>query len=225
MLVIRGLEYQYPGAVRPALCGLDLRIRPGEILGIRGPAGSGKSALIHILAGRIRDYSGTIHFQDWDYLEWNRNVFERVGVSLSAPSLFQKLTARENLAAFAPLYRGEKESIPELLERAGLRHLADGSKAAKRPARGLTDPERKRLDLARALLHRPECLFADEPMAGLSTAEAEPIRNLLLEHRKSGRAALLTSEGGEALRGICDRWLTLQDGAVAEAAGVGGSAA
>ncbi len=101
MIRIRDLSFSFPGRSRPILRDLEFRIGPGESFGILGPSGSGKTVLMRILAGTLRDYQGAVLFKEKDYLSWNREFYERVGVSLAAPALFRKLTVEENLAAVA----------------------------------------------------------------------------------------------------------------------------
>jgi fluoroquinolone transport system ATP-binding protein len=210
MLRIRNLSYAYPGATRPALRGLDFHIESGEIFGILGPAGSGKTTLIRVLAGLIRDYQGDVSFLDQDYLAWSREFYERIGVSLSAPALFQKLSAEENLSAVARLYRGGTGPVAELLGQAGL------TACAKRRAGDLPPGMRKRLDLARALLPRPACLFADEPLAGLDGEEAALVKNMLAGQKRAGRSVAVATSDASLIHGLCDRWITLAAGEMTE---------
>jgi fluoroquinolone transport system ATP-binding protein len=213
MIRVQNLAYAFPGESRAALRGLDFRIGPGEIFGILGPAGSGKTVLVKILAGLIRDYQGQVSFLDKDYLAWSREFYERIGVSLSEPALFRKLTAEENLSAVARLYRGETEQVGTLLARVGL------AASARRRAGLLSPGMRKRLDLARSLLPRPDCLFADEPLAGLDGQEADMVRCMLAGQKKAGRSAVVATSDASWIHGLCDRWITLAAGAMTETRG------
>lgn len=210
MIRIRNLSYGFPGAPRAALRGLDFRIEAGEIFGILGPAGSGKTVLIRILAGLIRDYQGEVTFQDKDYRDWSRDFYERIGVCLRAPALFHGLSAEENLSSMARLYRGDTEPVPLLLGQAGL------AAAGKWRAGGLLPGMRKRLDLARALLARPDCLIADEPLAGLDGQEAALVKNMLAGQKRAGRSVAVATSDASLIHGLCDRWITLADGAMTE---------
>lgn len=205
MIRIRNLSYAFPGETRAALRGLDFRIEGGEIFGILGPAGSGKTVLIRILAGLIRDYQGNVSFLDKDYPAWSREFYERIGVCLTAPALFQKLSAQENLSAVARLYRGDTEPAAVLLAQAGLAAFA------RQRAGGLLPGMRKRLDLARALLPRPDCLIADEPLAGLDGQEAALVKNM-----RAGRSVAVATSDASLIHGLCDRWITLADGGMTE---------
>jgi fluoroquinolone transport system ATP-binding protein len=210
MIRIRNLSYAFPGGSRAALRGLDFRIESGEIFGILGPSGSGKTVLIRILAGLIRDYQGEVSFRDKEYGAWSREFYERIGVSLRAPAVFRKLSAEENLSAVARLYRGDTQPVGELLRQAGLVSVA------KRRAVGLAPGMRKRLDLARALAHRPDCLIADEPLAGLNEEEAALVKDMLAGQKRAGRSVVLASSDASLIHGLCDRWIVLAEGAMTE---------
>jgi ABC-type multidrug transport system ATPase subunit len=206
MIRVRGLGFTYPGGSRPALQGLDLDVGPGEIFGILGPTGSGKTTLVRILAGILRAYRGEVSFLGKDYPAWSRDFYERIGVSLAAPALFASLSAGENLTASARLYRAGTRSAGELL---GLAGLADH---AKRRAGTLAAGARKRLDLARALAHRPDCLIADEPLSGLDGQEAGLARNMLMGQKRSGASVVMAASDASLIHGLCDRWIDLADG-------------
>jgi fluoroquinolone transport system ATP-binding protein len=210
MIRIRNLSHVFPGETRAALRDLDFQIEPGEIFGILGPTGSGKTVLIRVLAGLIRDYQGDVSFLDKDYRAWSRGFYERIGVCLRAPTLFRKLSAEENLSAMARLYRGDTEPVPALLRQAGLAGVA------RQRAGGLPPGTRKRLDLARALVSRPDCLIADEPLAGLDGQDAALIKNMLAGQKRAGRSVAVATSDASLIHGLCDRWISLADGAMTE---------
>ena len=210
MIRIRDLAYTFPGGTRAALRGLDFHIEPGEIFGILGPAGAGKTVLIRVLAGLIRDYRGAVSFLGKDYAAWSREFYERIGVSLGTPALFRNLSAQENLSAVARLYRGDTEPVQALLGQAGL------AAVARKRAGGLPPGMRKRLDLARALLPRPDCLLADEPLAGLDGQEAILVKNLLTGRKRAGRSVVVATSDASLIEGLCDRWMALAEGAMTD---------
>jgi fluoroquinolone transport system ATP-binding protein len=205
VLQVRALAYAYPGSPRLALQGVDFSVSKGEIFGIMGPAGAGKSTLLRILAGRIRDYTGSVSFLGKDYLAWSRDFYESIGASLDVTAVFRKLSVRENLSAYARLYR-EYEPVATLLERAHLIGQADQSPAS------LTGGMRKRLDVARALLPKPECLFTDEPLAGLEGSEVGQMMGLLNAQKRAGRSIVLATSDASLIHGLCDRWISLAEG-------------
>ena len=129
-------------------------------------------------------------------------------VSFEQPSLFNKLTARENLRTFAALYPGTTRDPDELLARLGLAEAAD------RRVGEFSKGMRVRLDLARALQHRPRVLFLDEPTSGLDPVWAEAVRALVREEAERGAAVLLTTHDMVTADAIADRVALLVRGRV-----------
>jgi fluoroquinolone transport system ATP-binding protein len=140
---------------------------------------------------------------------WDRNYYRRIGVAFEAPNHYLKLTARENLQLFAGLYGGETEAPDVLLERVGLSQDAD--KLVGEFSKGM----RGRLTLARALLHRPELLFLDEPTAGLDPVTARRIRQVIREARRGGATVFLTTHDMVTADELCDRVAFLVGGRMA----------
>jgi fluoroquinolone transport system ATP-binding protein len=210
MIAVRSLGYAYPKAASIALHGLDLQIGQGGILVLAGPAGAGKSTFQKILVGLLRDYSGTVEFLGKELKEWSRDFYERIGACPQAPAFFLKLTALENLAYAARLYSGSRgmEPVPALLDQVGL------SPDAAKPVGGYTPEMKTRLGLARALLHRPEALFLDEPLAGLDPGNASQIKELIRSQGRAGRTVLLTTRDISLADELGDRVAFLSEGRI-----------
>jgi ABC-type multidrug transport system ATPase subunit len=205
VIQVRNLSYAYPSSSRLVLQDIGFTIAKGEIFGIMGPAGAGKSALMGILAGRIRDFNGSVSFHGKDYQKWSRDFYETVGVSLEPTPVFRNLSVRENLTAYARLY-GECESVAALLERACL------TAQSEQRAGTLTPGMRKRLDVARALLPKPQYLLTDEPLSGLQGSEVGQMMGLLSAQKRAGRSIVIATSDASLIHGLCDRWISLAEG-------------
>jgi fluoroquinolone transport system ATP-binding protein len=201
--------FQYPGAARPAVTGLTFGVERGEIFGFLGPSGAGKSTTQNVLIRLLDGYDGTVTVLGRDLRTWGRDYYRRIGVSFEAPNHYLKLTARENLALFAGLYGWNTREPDDLLDRVGL--LPDADKRIGEFSKGM----RGRLTLARALLHKPELLFLDEPTAGLDPTSARRVRDLLLEIRADGATIFLTTHDMVTADQLCDRVAFLVDGRMA----------
>lgn len=183
-----------------ALDGVDLDLNGGEAVALLGPNGAGKTTLLTILAGVTRPGGGA--------LEWGDAVAPRVGWVPQRPSLYPRLSARENLRLFAALEgAGDDAAIADdLVARADLGEVAD------RPASGLSTGTLQRLNLAIALAGRPSVLLLDEPTATLSPDQRRRLWRWLDELRDGGLALLFSTQSVDEAARHGDRLLVLAGG-------------
>jgi lipopolysaccharide export system ATP-binding protein len=195
--------------------GVSLSLAAGEVVGVLGPSGAGKTTLFRALVGEVAMTSGRVELDGVDVSRdplWRR-ARRGVGYLPQTPSVLWDLTVEENLATFetlcgAPQPRGAAAwaSEVELSERLTVR------------AGELSGGERRRLELARALVAGPQVLVCDEPFAGIDPAGAERLGRLLQRRAEAGTAVLLADHHvAEALL-VCHRAVLLLDGRI-EAAG------
>jgi fluoroquinolone transport system ATP-binding protein len=187
---------------------IDLQIARGEILGFLGPSGAGKSTAQKILIGLLKSYQGTVTVFGRDLKAWRSDYYERIGVAFEQPNHYLKLSALENLAYFRSLYAGETEEPQALLELVGL--ADDGKKPVSQFSKGMG----MRLNVARALLNKPELLFLDEPTSGLDPVNARQIKDLLQRKRQEGMTIFLTTHNMTVADELCDRVAFLIDGVI-----------
>jgi fluoroquinolone transport system ATP-binding protein len=206
---VHSFGFTYPGAQRPAVHDVASSVEPGEIFGFLGPSGAGKSTTQNVLIRLLDGYEGKVAVLGKDLRAWDRGYYRRIGVAFEAPNHYLKLTARENLQLFAGLHGGGTEDPGALLERVGLEQ--DGDKLVAEFSKGM----RGRLTFARALLHRPELLFLDEPTAGLDPVTARRIRQVIREARAGGATVFLTTHDMVTANELCDRVAFLVDGQIA----------
>jgi fluoroquinolone transport system ATP-binding protein len=206
---VHSFGFTYPGAQRPAVRAVAFAVEPGEIFGFLGPSGAGKSTTQNVLIRLLDGYEGKVVVLGKDLRAWDRGYYRRIGVAFEAPNHYLRLTARENLQLFAGLHGGSTEDPGRLLERVGLEQ--DGDKLVAEFSKGM----RGRLTFARALLHRPELLFLDEPTAGLDPVTARRIRQVIREARAAGATVFLTTHDMVTANDLCDRVAFLVDGQIA----------
>jgi len=173
----------------------------GEIFGMLGPSGAGKTTIINILTKQLTADSGTC------YISVNSH---EIGLMLEHDGLFTKLSCLDNLVVFEDIYGIPHERILEALERVGL------SDAKKTAAEQLSKGMRQRLVLARAVLHKPKILFLDEPTSALDPMTARGIHTLIRELRDSGSTVFLTTHNMEEATHLCDRVVMLHNGTIIE---------
>src|SRR4051794_19462346 len=175
---------------RVALAGVSLRLEPGRTLAVFGANGAGKTTLLRILATLLRPHAGDARVLGLELPKEAWKARGRIGLLAHEPLLYRDLSARENLRFHArlhdvPLQRGEA-----LLEAVGLARRADES--VRDLSRGLA----QRVAICRAVLHEPELLLLDEPLANLDPAAAETVDGLI--GRPAGLARVLISHDVEA---------------------------
>ena len=145
-----------------------------------------------------------------DLRAWDRGYYRRIGVAFESPNHYLKLTARENLQLFAGLHGGGTED-PEC----SAASVSDWNRTATSSSPSSRKGMRGRLTFARALLHRPELLFLDEPTAGLDPVTARRIRQVIREARDGGATVFLTTHDMVTANELCDRVAFLVDGQIA----------
>jgi putative ABC transport system ATP-binding protein len=192
----------------------------GEVTAVVGPAGAGKTSLLHLLAGLDRPTSGSVsldgrNLRGLDDIELTRLRRDRIGLLLPTASVLPTITVRENVALPLLIARrpAEPEAVDALLERVGLGHRADD-----RPKQ-LTAGERQRVALARALVAGPSLLLADEPAGDMDPEEGAHLLLLLREiaHQDGVTVVLFTRDVDDAA-GVADQIVSLDGGRVVAAA-------
>ncbi|MER5290498.1 ATP-binding cassette domain-containing protein [Streptomyces pharetrae] len=199
----------------PALSGVSLGVREGEILAVSGPRGSGKSTLLGCLAGLVRAQRGEIWFNSVPVhtmgpLTRERLRRDRFGWIDPVPALVPELDVWEN-AALPLMLRGSTRRRAKAAAQEWLERLDVGDTARRRPA-DLTQSERQRVCIARALAPAPTVLFADEPTAPLHRADrGHVLRTLTTAARSHGITVVLATHDAETAA-LADRTVSLLDG-------------
>ncbi len=202
-----------------ALHGLDLTIAPGEFVALVGPSGSGKSTLLNLLGGLDRPTAGELWLNGTplhsvDDGARTRHRKEQVGFIFQSFNLLPRLTALENVAVplmLAGVPRAEREARAQaLLERVGLGHRLDHYPTE------LSGGEQQRTAVARALVHNPDLILADEPTGNLDSATGESIMSLLQDLNEEQGITLVVVTHDADVASYADRIVRLRDGQIAE---------
>ncbi len=206
---VENLTHQF-GAVT-ALDGLTYSVEEGEVFGMLGPNGAGKTTSIRILNGVLAPKSGSVRVFGLDAGTQGCEIRRRTGVLTETPSLYERLSGRDNLMIFGGLYGIPEDRLAgqadRVLEQFGLADRA-GDKAGSY-SKGM----KQRLALARAFLHEPQILFLDEPTSALDPEAARQVTEVIeqISHRKGRTVFLCTHNLDEAQR-LCDRVAVLNKG-------------
>ncbi|HBB29375.1 MAG TPA: ABC transporter ATP-binding protein [Clostridiales bacterium] len=208
IIEINGLAKSFGN--KKVLNNVNISIEKGEILGLLGPSGAGKTTLIKILTGQIKAEGGNAKVLGANCDKLPSAVYSNIGVVMDNSGLYGRLNCYDNLKLFAKIFNVDKSYINEVLEKV---ELMD---AKKIPADKLSKGMKGRLILARAILHKPELLFLDEPTSGLDPATTERIHELIFELKENGTTILLTTHDMYEATKLCDNVALLNEGKIIE---------
>jgi ABC-2 type transport system ATP-binding protein len=188
---------------RPVVNDLSLTINRGEMFGLLGPNGAGKSTTIRMAIALTRPTAGSIEVAGCDVVRQPQSVKQSIGVVLQQISVDIDLTVWENME-----YHGRLHHIPNSERQQRIDRWLDYVGLVDRRndlVKGLSGGMKRRLQIARALLHQPEILFLDEPTVGLDPQTRRRIWEIILDLNKQGMTMLLTTHYMEEVEYLCDR--------------------
>jgi ABC-2 type transport system ATP-binding protein len=209
-IAIHNLRKTYKGGWNPALDGLSLTVRKGQIMGLLGPNGAGKTTSINIMCGLVSPDSGTATIFGKDCVKDTLAIRKMTGVVPQQIALFANLSAWENFRYIGRLYGLSEKDITQragdLLNRLGLDNHAD--KRIGRYSGGM----KRRANIIASLLHQPEMIILDEPTAGVDVQSRAMILDFLKEYNRQGKTIVYTSHLMEEAELICDEVVIIDEG-------------
>ena len=213
-LAARGLSKSYQR--REVVAEVDLDVASGEVVGLLGPNGAGKTTSFYMVVGLVRPDAGQVLLDDQDLTLVPMHRRARMGISYLAqePSVFRKLTVEENLLAILetvdmnPAARMQRKD--HLLEEFRLQHVARSYGYA------LSGGERRRTEIARALVLEPRFILLDEPFAGIDPLAVLDIQQIIAELKGRGIGVLISDHNVRETLTVCDRAYILNAGRILE---------
>ncbi|KXZ39365.1 fluoroquinolone transport system ATP-binding protein [Alkalithermobacter thermoalcaliphilus JW-YL-7 = DSM 7308] len=209
MFIVEDLTFKYPKNKENTIKGITFEIRKGEIFGLLGPSGVGKSTTQKILTKLLDNYQGKVLYNNKDLKSYGKEFYEEIGVGFEMPVHFSKLTAYENLNFFKMLYKSHSD-IDMLLKMVGL--YEDKDKKVGEFSKGM----KARLNFVRALINNPKILFLDEPTNGLDPKNARIVKDMIKDFKNSGGTVILTTHLMNDVDELCDKVAFMADGKIAE---------
>lgn len=185
---------------------ISFSVQAGEIFGFLGHNGAGKTTTIRMLSGQLSPSSGRGRVAGCDVTTDQQRLRPLIGVVSEHQNLYERMSARENLEFAARLYGQNSKRVDEVLEEVGL------LERAKDNVRNYSNGMKQRLVIARALLHRPQIVFLDEPTRGLDPIVGREIRRLIVNMSKQGVTIFLTTHYMEEADQLCGRVAFLSEG-------------
>ena len=201
---------------RRVVNGISLDVRGGEIVGLLGPNGAGKTTTFHMMVGLVRPDDGRVFMNDEDLTSAPIHQRARAGLSYlpQESSVFRRLTVEENLRAILQTLdldgAEQKDRADALMKMLGVTHLATHK------AITLSGGERRRVEIARALVLSPFFLLLDEPFTGIDPIAVAEIQKIVRRLISSGIGILITDHNVRETLGICDRAYIVNEGMVLE---------
>lgn len=203
---VRDLVRDYDGL--RAVNGISFAVEPGEIFGFLGPNGAGKTTTIRMLTGQLRPTSGAARVMGFDVVSDRQQLKPLIGVVSESQNIYERMSARDNLAFFARLYRVRRARVDEVLTQVGL------AGRARDKVSSYSNGMKQRLLIARALLHEPKVLFLDEPTRGLDPNIARDVRGIVAALAEQGMTVFLTTHYMQEADDLSDRVAIVDQGQI-----------
>jgi lipopolysaccharide export system ATP-binding protein len=211
-IVTEGLVKTY--GTRSVVDGIDLQMTGGEVVGLLGPNGAGKTTTFYMVVGLVPATRGRVllNGEDITHLKMHQRARHGIGYLPQEASVFRKLTCEENILAILEAVnvprRERKARVAEHIEELGLGHVA------KQKAYTLSGGERRRLEIARALVTRPHFLLMDEPFAAIDPISVADVQRIILQLKKRGIGIVVTDHNVRETLRIVDRGYLIHKGRV-----------
>ena len=195
---------------------VSLYLTPGEVVGLLGPNGAGKTTTFYMIAGLVKPHGGQVFLNGDEISAWpiHRRARSGLGYLPQEPSIFRGMSVRDNLVAVMEavgVHRRDQEALSE--ELMGIMGIAD---LEKNLGSSLSGGERRRVEIARALVPRPSYLLLDEPFAGIDPITVTELQELILKLKEHGLGVLITDHNVRETLGITDRAYILAEGRILE---------
>ena len=201
----------------PVVDGTSFFVREGEVVGLLGPNGAGKTTSFHMVVGLVRPDAGVIQLdaQDLTHLPMHRRAVAGIGYLPQEPSIFRRLTVRQNFLAVLELMKGlsatqRQDRAAALLEEFGLARVADSL------GETLSGGERRRTEIARSLIRKPRFMLFDEPFAGVDPINVEDLQRQIASLKARGLGVLITDHDVHDTLRICDRAYIIDHGRIVD---------
>lgn len=207
-IIAKNLSIRF--ASKQVLNNVTFEIREGEIFGLLGPSGAGKTTLMKILTGQLRQDDGYAELLGKNTNALSASEHGQIGIMMDNLGLYDRLSVYDNLLFYADIYCVPHKEIADILKSIGL------YEARRTAVSKLSKGMKNRLSLARALMSHPKILFLDEPTSGLDPVTTREMHAILTEQRQKGTTLFLTTHNMFEAESLCSRIALLSEGRIIE---------
>jgi len=213
MIEVKGLTKSFKDV--DALKGVSFKVPKGEVLGLLGENGAGKTTTLRILATMLKPTKGTAILNGYDILKNQQAVRREIGILFGGESgLYDRLTARENIAYYAELNDISKEEIKERIDY--LTKILDMEEYIDRRVGKFSKGMKQKVAIARSIVHNPPIMLFDEPTSGLDVTAARTIHSFIEECRREGKTVIFSSHSMVEVEKLCERVAIIHKGNIIE---------
>ena len=214
MISVSGVGLSKSYGDREVVCGVDLEVHPTEVVGLLGPNGAGKTTTFNMVAGGIRPSKGQVFLGEDEITDLPMYRRARLGITYlpQEASIFRKLSVADNVNAILETVESSRaarrERLGELLAELGL------TEKANRRGDTLSGGERRRVEIARALVLDPKFMLLDEPFSGIDPIAVLDIQQMIEQLKSRGIGVIITDHNVRETLSICDRAYIIKDGCI-----------
>ncbi len=208
MISVTGISKRFGD--KKVLDEVSFSVEDGEIFGLLGPSGAGKTTLIRVLTGQLKFEEGSAMINGREVGKLTGTDKKKFGIMMDDFGLYERLTCYQNLKVFADIYGVGDAEIAAVLKEVKLED------AVKKEAKKLSKGMKERLRLARAILAHPQVLFLDEPTSGLDPQTGNEIHEIIRKRKDAGTIIFLTTHNMTEAEKLCDHLVLLNEGKIVE---------